>query len=340
MRAAVFHQVGEPLVIETIDAPKPQSGEVIIKVKACGICGTDLHAIVDPSMLLPAGIVLGHEFAGEVVELGSGVPVGWSAGDRVCTLPYIGCGTCLACLTGVPWQCPSKQLIGMKVDGGFAEYARVHVNEAVKLPDSVSYHEGALVEPLAVGLHAVRFCRGVAGKDILVIGAGPIGLAVAHWCTFFGARQVIVSEFDPGRAQRALDMGATGFVDAKGDVCSQFRGLTGGAPEVIFECVGVPGLIASCINMASFGAEIVVVGFCTKPDSFVPALATRKEITLKFSVGNNKSDFQFIVDMMAANRVQAKAMITGVVSLQELPGMLEELRNPDKHCKVLLNPEL
>ncbi|ABB32462.1 zinc-dependent alcohol dehydrogenase [Geobacter metallireducens GS-15] len=338
MRAAVFHQIGKPLAIESLNDPIPLDGEVIVNVKACGICGTDIHATADKEMRLADGTVLGHEFAGEIVEVGPQVAVGWAQGDRLCTLPYIGCGHCLACLTGMPWQCKLKKVIGIQTAGGFAEYARVHVNEAVRLPVSVSWQEGALVEPLAIGLHAVRLSRGVAGKSVLVTGAGPIGLAVALWCRFFGARQVVVSEFDPERSKMALAMGATHAVDAKADVGAQYQEITGELPELIFECVGIPGLIAQCVDRAAFGAEIVVVGFCMRPDTFVPALAMLKEITVKFSIGNNKSDFQFIVDMLSSGRISVKPMITAAVSLDDLPKTFESLRTPGEHCKVVVEP--
>ncbi|MEN3950714.1 alcohol dehydrogenase catalytic domain-containing protein [Iodidimonas sp. SYSU 1G8] len=340
MKAAVFLEVGKPLAIETIADPTPQRGEVIIRVKHCGICGTDLHATEQHG--LPRGTVMGHEFAGEVVAIGPDVPQGWKEGDRLCTLPFIGCGQCLACYKGTPWQCETKQIIGLgALTGGFAEYTRVHLNEAVKLPASVSWKEGALVEPLAVSLHGVRGIRnGLAGKNVLVIGAGPIGLTTVLWCKFFGARHVIVSELDQGRAQMSLRYGATGLVDAAGDVGEQFRELTGAPPELIIECVGVPGMIAKCVELAPYGAEILVVGFCSKPDTIMPALAMAKELTMRFVVAHDKSDFQFVVDMIAANRIDVEHMVTDVVSFGELPGAFEALRTPTSQCKVLLDPAL
>jgi (R,R)-butanediol dehydrogenase/meso-butanediol dehydrogenase/diacetyl reductase len=141
-------------------------------------------------MIVPDGTtVLGHEFVGEIVEIGPPADDGWKVGDRLCPLPFIGCGRCMACMNGVPWQCSSKKIIGFEIQGGFAEYARVHLSDAVRLPESIDWRPGALVELLAVGLHAVRRACCLAGKNVLVIGAGPIGLAVGMWARFFGARQ-------------------------------------------------------------------------------------------------------------------------------------------------------
>ena len=339
MRAAVFKQPGQPLAIETIADPIPQAGEVIIKVNASGICGSDLHATTEEGMIVPDGTVLGHEFVGEIVEKGPAAAEGWAIGDRLCTLPFIGCGGCPACINGVPWQCPSKQIIGFEIPGGFAEYARVHLSDAVRLPASIDWRQGALVEPLAVGLHAVRRARHVAGKNVLVVGAGPIGLAVGMWARFLGARHIITSEFDSGRRQMAIALGATGEIDPKDDVDERFTELAGGPPEVVFECVGIPGMIAHCVDRAAFGGEIVVVGFCTKPDSLVPSAALVKELDLTFSIGETKADFQFVVDMLAAGRIQPDPMITRVVSFDELPAAFEALKTTSDQCKVILDPE-
>ncbi|MEN3973944.1 alcohol dehydrogenase catalytic domain-containing protein [Emcibacter sp. SYSU 3D8] len=339
MKAAVFREAGKPLAIETIPDPSPEAGEAIIRVRHCGVCGTDLHATEDHGRKA-GGMVMGHEFCGEIVALGKDTPAGWKEGDRLTSLPFIGCGRCAACLLGKPWQCATKLIIGLgDVGGGFAEYTRVHLNSAVALPDPVSWKSGALVEPLAVSLHGVRAIRkGLAGKNVLVIGAGPIGLTTALWCSFFGARHVIVSELDPGRAQMALRYGATGLVDATGDVGAQFRELTGAEPELIMECVGVPGMIAKCTELAPYGGEIIVVGFCAQPDTFMPAFAMAKELSMNFVIAQDKADFQFVVDMLAAGRIDVEGLVTDVLTFEQFPAAFEALRKPTSQCKILLEP--
>ena len=339
MKAAVFHEVGKPLAIETIPDPAPQAGEAVIRVRHCGVCGTDLHATEDHGRK-SGGMVMGHEFCGEIVALGKDTPPGWKEGDRLTALPFIGCGKCAACLLGKPWQCATRLIIGLgDVGGGFAEYTRVHLNSAVRLPDSVSWKAGALTESLAVSLHGVRAIgNGLAGKNVLVIGAGPIGLTTTLWCSFFGARHVIVSELDPGRAQMALRYGATGLVDATGDIGAQFRELTGAAPELIMECVGVPGMIAKCTELAPYGGEIIVVGFCAQPDTFMPAFAMAKELSMKFVIAQDKSDFQFVVDMLGAGRIDVEGLVTDVLTFEQFPAAFEALRKPTSQCKILLAP--
>lgn len=341
MKAAVFHAPGEPLSIETVDDPAPGIGEAVIRVVHCGICGTDLHATEQHDEAGKA-IVFGHEFTGEIVALGAQPPEDWRVGDRLVSLPFIGCGDCVPCRVGTPWQCAGRKVIGSAdAAGGFAEYVRVHLNEAVRLPDQVSWTEGALVEPLAVSLHALRrVARGIEGRNVLVMGAGPIGLAATLWARFFGARHVVVSELDRGRAEKALDFGATGLIDAREDVADQFRAITDAAPDLILECVGVPGMIGQAIDLAPFRAEIVVIGFCMKPDTFVPALAMVKELTVQFVIAYDKQDFRFVVDMLAAGRVKPLSMITSVVGFDAFPGAFEALRTPNSQCKVLLDPWL
>jgi 2-desacetyl-2-hydroxyethyl bacteriochlorophyllide A dehydrogenase len=343
MRAAVFHDPGEPLAVETVADPAPESGEAVIRVRYCGVCGTDLHA-TQHHYDDPSGRIMGHEFAGEIVALGAGADTGagWREGDRLCSPPFIGCGHCLACLQGRQWRCASLRITGGgPVTGAFAEYVRVDLKASVRLPAEVSWKAGALVEPLAVGLHAVRGSgRGLAGKNVLVIGAGPIGLAISLWCRLFGARQVVVSELEAGRARMATQYGATAAVDPRQDLPAQFMDLAGAGPDIVFECVGIPGMIAHAIDVAPFGAEVVVVGFCMEIDSFTPAAAMVKELSVQFVIGHEKSDFQLVVDMLAAGRLDVEDMITDIYGFDQFSAGFEALRTPTHQCKILLDPTL
>ena len=342
MRAAVFKEVGQALCIETVEDPTPGVNEVVIQVKRCGVCGTDLHSTDNHETALPGGTILGHEYSGEVVAIGKEAKGtgNWREGDRLCALPFGSCGNCNACQTGRPFQCELKQIVGMDVGGGFAEYMRIDINNAVKLPQSISWDEGALVEPFAVGLHAVRSCgQHLGGKKVLVVGAGPIGLAVTFWCKFFGARNVVVSEIDQFRLDSAMQFGATEQINSTTEnVAERFKTMTGDGPDVIFECVGVPGMISQCIDFARFGSELVIVGFCMAQDGFVPAMAVIKEINMRFAIAYHKQDFEFIVDMIANDRVDVSPMCSGIVGFDSFAEMFESLRSPNQHCKVLLNP--
>jgi 2-desacetyl-2-hydroxyethyl bacteriochlorophyllide A dehydrogenase len=335
MKAAVFKEVGKPLQIESIDDPSPEPDELVLKVGYCGICGTDLHATREGLTQAPCDSVLGHEFVGEIAEVGKHVKEDWSVGDRVCALPFIGCGQCKACALGQFFQCQSKKVIGVDAQGGFSEYLAIGSRESIFLPDEIELQQAALVEPLAIGLHAVRVADVKAGQRILIMGAGPIGLAVAVWSRFFGARDVVISELTESRANVAMQMGATHLVDATGDLSVQFADIAGQAPDIIFECVGAPGLIQACIELAPHRGKIIPVGVCEQPDSFFPFFGLVKELRILFAIAHTKDDFETVVAMLAAGRIDASAMITDVIGLDELPDAFEALRTPSTQCKVL-----
>ena len=190
MKAAVFKQPGIPLTIEEVNDPEPGPDDLILKVRACGICGTDLHWSQgnDPSAgwrHLTPGSVMGHEFSGEIIELGKNARSQFRVGERVVAQPFIGCGSCSACHAGRSYRCSTAVTrASPELTGAYAQYTRVGVAETLRLPDNVSFHEGALVEPLAVGLNAVKRAGLEAGDSVLVSGAGPVGLSELYGVAF------------------------------------------------------------------------------------------------------------------------------------------------------------
>src|SRR5262249_24339940 len=248
---------------------------------------------------------MGAGFAGEVVEVGAALRDRWRVGDRACALPCIGCGKCRACLDGDVVACTALRATGLgQIPGAYSEYVLTGGPESLKLPAGVSYREGALVEPLAVGLHAVDLARLAPGGRVMVIGAGPIGLAVTAWARFFGARAVVVNEKAPGRIALAQPFGATAVADiSKEDPVTVFQRETGGPPDVIFECVGIPGLLQQCIGMTRLRGRVVVVGVCIQPDTIFPVMGVVKEVNVQFVVAYHKRDFELCVDMLDRGRI-------------------------------------
>lgn len=322
MKAVVFEGPGQPLVVKDIAKPEIADTEMLVKVRRCGICGTDIHASREGPFMAPPETVFGHEFIGDIVEVGSAVPQGlFSPGDRVTSLPFIG-----------------EQTIGLgEITGAYSEYVKVGHELVLKIPESLDDNRGALIEPLAVGLHSVKMAEGIAEKDVLVIGAGPIGLACAIWARFFGARSVVLSEMSPTRLEMARTLGFTEFVDPAGDVGAQFEAIAGAAPAVQIECVGAPGLLQACIERAPARGVIMGIGVCDHPDEIMPLQAFLKELRIQWAVGYDKEDFQFAIDMMVAGRIDATAMITDTISLDEVPTAFEALRTPSGQCKVLID---
>ena len=325
MKAAVFHKPGDALTIETVPQPSISDREMLVKVSHCGICGTDIHASREGPFMAPPETIFGHEFTGEIIEIGAALQGGqFTVGDRVTSLPFI-----------------DDQTIGLgKISGAYSEYVKVGYDLVVKLPDTLSNRDGALVEPLAVGLHSVKMAGSIAGKTVLIIGAGPIGLTCAIWCRFFGAARIVISEMSEARLKMAETFGFTDFVEPKDDVGAQFSNLTGAAPMVQFECVGAVGLMQECIQRAPKRGLIMGIGVCDHPDTIVPLMAFGKELTIQWAVGYDKEDFEFTIEMMMQGRISAEAMITEVVSLEQVPAVFEALKQPTDQCKVLINLDL
>lgn len=343
MKAAVFHELGKPLAVESVPKPQAGPGEIVLKVHYCGICGSDLHSTHPGVFVVPDGTILGHEFAGEIVE--SGAP-GWKIGEMATALPNNACADCKAmglgeCKDHLGIMCPKNTLTGFhpSAQGAYAEYVKFSASEALRLPSAVKSREGATVEPLAVGLHAVNRGKVTMGESVLVMGGGPIGLAVAVFAKLAGARDVILSEYAPARREAAGSLGATAVIDpAKEDVAEAFARKAGRPPDIIFECVGVPGMIQKCIDLSRPFGRIVVVGVCMVEDKTVPISAIFKEINIQYILGYGRPDWRLVLDLLDAGRVDPKPMITDVISLEQLPDAFEALRKPTSQIKVMVRP--
>ena len=322
MKAAVFSKPGEPLTIQEVDKPVISDDEMLVEVKRCGICGTDIHASRAGAFMAPPNTIFGHEFSGEIVAIGKNLKAGnFSLGDRVTSLPFIG-----------------DKTIGLgDITGAYSQFVKVGHDLVVKLPDAIDDLNGALVEPLAVGLHSVKMAGSVGEKNILVIGAGPIGLACAIWCRFFGARTIVISEMSPARLDMARTFGFSDFVDPGDDISAQFTSISGAHPDIQFECVGAVGMIQQCIERAPKRGLIMGIGVCDNPDTIVPLLAFIKEVRIQWAVGYDKEDFELTIDMMVAGRIDASPMVTDVVSLDDVPDIFEKLRTPTSQCKVIID---
>jgi 2-desacetyl-2-hydroxyethyl bacteriochlorophyllide A dehydrogenase len=333
MRAAVFKGAGTPLQIETVDDPRAGAGEVVIKVGRCGVCGTDLHMTSGHGMDFPAGSVLGHEYAGEVVEVGAGVTT-LKAGDRITAMPAAGCGHCRECLSGYPLGC--SQMQGLM--GGFGEYLRAAASSAVKLPEALSLADGALVEPLSVGLHGVSLAKLDPGAKVLVLGAGSVGLAAIYWARKLGAGRVVASSPSPRRAALAQRLGANAFEVLGEGESERITAALGGAPDMVFECAGAVGLLGKAVELVRRGGLVMSMGFCTSPDPVVPALATWKEVRIAFSMAYTLQEFQYATDMLDAGHVEPRDMISDTVGLDAFPIAFEALRAGGSQTKLQVDP--
>ena len=327
MRAAVLNDDHELVVADVAD-PSPGSGELVLAVTACGICGSDLK--LRPSM--PAGLVMGHEFCGEIVATGSDTDATWRIGRHVTALPLIGCGHCLACLAGEPAHCAQGDMVGVGGSpGGFAEYVRVDQRETTALPEHLDPALGALVEPLAVGLHAVERAHIRSGDKVLVVGAGPVGLSVIAWAARSGASELVVSDPSAVRREAAAQFGATHTVDPDAEPLEPRY-------DVVIECVGLPGMTDVCVGASSLHGHVVIAGVCTKPDPYVPIGALMKELTVDFVVYYTRREFFAVAETLGHDSIDAAAFVTKRVTLEQADDAFTELIEAKDQRKILVLP--
>lgn len=325
MRAAVITSPPE-LAVSEVEDPTPAAGEVVVRVTGCGICGSDLHTAAKMS---GPGTVLGHEIAGVVDELGPGVD-GVRVGDAVAVRPFSGCGHCEWCRSGRADHCGSFELVGMQRPGGFAERVAARASELWSLPSAVHAGDQPLVEPFAVARRGLRRAGLQHGEDVIVTGAGPIGLAVTHWARALGAGRIIVSDPLPQRRDLALSLGADEAVHP-----DDVRGRS--APNVI-ECSGRGGLIDQAMQLASVDGRVTVIGMCIANDTFFPWWGLQKELDIRFCIYYGREDFTDTIDAFASGALRPEGLVTETVTLDELPERFARLAREADAGKVVLVP--
>ena len=334
MRAALMER-GQ-IRVEDVPEPTPAEGEVIVKSVACGICGSDLHAARHTDEFVATSIeaggafklttfdpvILGHEFCAEVMESRGDL----RAGDLVCSVPA------LARATTVP--------VGYSTDapGGFSEYMLLSERLLMPVPAGTSKERAALTEPMAVGFHAVNMARLTGGEAIVVIGAGPVGLAVTANLKTGGAGPVAVSELSPRRRELAVEMGADLVVDPREENPYRLPDIAGREGVVVFECVGVPGMIDDIFLNVPHRARIVVVGVCLQIDRSRPLIAVNKELNVQYVLGYTVPEFHETLHRIADGTLPVEPIVTHTVGLDGVAGAFEDLARPDAHGKVVVRP--
>jgi 2-desacetyl-2-hydroxyethyl bacteriochlorophyllide A dehydrogenase len=315
--------------LEVVDVPDPtpRATELVLRVNACGICGSDLKLIE----ALPAGLIMGHEFCGVVAATGSDVS-GWREGQLVAALPLVACGQCRWCAVGEPTHCETVDRVGVGgSSGAFAEYVRVDASQAIGLDDDLGQH-GALVEPLAVGLHTVAFAELEPADRVLVMGAGPVGLAVTTWARRMGAGEIVVSDPSAGRRDAAPAFGASAVVDPASEEL-------GNGFDVVFECVGAPGLIGAAAGVIRPRGRIVVAGVCLQPDALPPGIPLMREATLRWVMYYTRAEFRLAARLLERGDIDGDAFVTGHTTLDNIDDAFRELKSGrSAHRKLLVVP--
>lgn len=368
--------------VEELPTPEPEPGQLLIKVLRCGICGSDLHARHNCDELADITaevgyrgifrssepVVLGHEVCGEVLDRGPKTAPSFSPGTRLVSMPLLR-------------KRGEVHPTGLSVcaPGGYAEQMLVESSLSFAVPNGLATEIAALTEPMAVGLHAVRRSDIRKHEVAVVVGCGPVGLAVIAMLKATGVRTVIASDFSAARRELAVALGADVVVDPADESPFASAGSHGHlttAPEVfdlavgsmdklrrvpfvpwhriwqlaelagaatpkhpvVFECVGVPGMIDQLIAAAPLYSRVVVVGVCMEPDSIRPAMAINKEIDLRFVLGYTPPEFRETLHLLAEGKVSAAPVVTGTVGLAGVEAAFTALGTAERHAKILIDP--
>jgi threonine dehydrogenase-like Zn-dependent dehydrogenase len=331
------------IVVDEVAEPVPGDGQILVQTLACGICGSDLHALqhaehmVEMSrqsgapfvMDLDRDVVMGHEFAAEVLELGPGAEASSARrGDVVVSMPMVfGSG-------GV-------QSVGYSntYPGGYGERMVLSAGLALKVPNGLDAHLAALTEPMAVGRHAVNRAEMAGGSAALVLGCGPVGLAVVAALAADGVEPIVAADYSPTRRRLAGGLGAHHTVDPAAETAiDAWRRVDGSKPLTVFEAVGVPGMLADAMAAAPRRSRIVVVGVCMEADTVRPMVGIAKELELRFALGYDPAEFAGTLRAIAEGAIDVAPLITGSVDIDGVPDAFRTLAEPSAHGKILVVP--
>lgn len=324
-----------------VETPEPKTGEVLIKVKAVSICGSDTGGYKGGSAMRVAPLIMGHEFSGEIAKLGEGVK-GLKPGDRVGVVTNLYCGYCADCKSGLSNVCDNRKIIGTTMmagpyDGAMADYVVAPAAKIMQLPDNVSYNACALAEPLSISLRATKHAGDLKGKTVAVYGAGPIGLLTIQCIKFFGAGRIIAIDLVEDRLEMAKKCGATAVINSNDDVLGITRKMTDGVGvDVVFDAAGVPATVNGGVGIVRNGGKVIWIGLTVPKFEFDYKHAVCKEITFQCSYMYT-TEMEEGLEMIKTGKMNVEQIITGVYPMSEGPRIFEELASgKTKDIKVIL----
>jgi threonine dehydrogenase-like Zn-dependent dehydrogenase len=340
MRAAVMRD--SKIIVDTVPDPEPRTGEALVRTIACGICGSDLHALKHADLMADASreagvpnvmdpgrdIIMGHEFCVEILDYGPNTAHRLRPGTRAVCAPIF--------LRGA-----EIHAIGYSNDipGGFGERMVLVEPLLVPVPEGLSSEKAALTEPMAVGIHAVARARAGARDSAIVIGCGPVGLAVIAGLRLKEVEPIIAADFSPMRRALAEQLGAHVVLDPnERSPFTAWSEHSTSRPPIVFECVGVPGIVQGIIKEAPRLTRVFVVGVSMEEDRYKPMVAVVKELSLNFCLGYSTDEFSETLHAIAEGTIDVEPLITGRVGLDELSGAFDALAQPDRHAKILVDP--
>ncbi|HEV7582047.1 MAG TPA: zinc-binding dehydrogenase [Mycobacterium sp.] len=337
MRASVLRD-GRMVYRDDVPDPVPETGQVLVAIQACGICGSDLHFAAHGDQVLEMtervargasgmdvdlkhDVFMGHEFSAEVLEAGPDTDT-HPAGTIVTSIPVL-----LSAKGAEPIVYSNNTI------GGYAERMLLSALLLLPVPNGLDLKHAALTEPMAVGLHAANKSNIAPGETALVLGCGPIGIAIIAALRARGVESIVASDFSPKRRELASAMGAHQTLDA-----AQGSPFDTVKAAVVFEAIGVPGIIDDVLLRARSGTRLVVAGVCMESDTFHPFFAIAKEINVQFSLAYGPEEFAESLRSLAEGEIDVSPLITGEVGLDGVGAAFDNLADPERHCKILVTP--
>jgi len=336
MKAAVLRGANN-IRMETIPDPVAEPYGIVIKVKACGVCGSDLHEYKSGKN---PGTIFGHEFSGDVAQVGEHV-TGVTVGDRVTAVGFRACGKCLWCSQGKPHRCSDMALVGYQLPGAMAEYVSIPVaavgQTVFPLPDELTYEDAAQVEPLSISLYSVRRAKPKETDTAVVLGAGVIGLNAIQVLKSMGVPTVLVSARRPSRLAAAKTCGADLIVDAAKDdpVPAIMEATKGMGAEIVVECAGSPATFDQAVEVASGGGKIALVAIYEQPINWDPMPVISKNITLIGCLGGN---FPGSIDLIRTGKVTTRPFVTHRFPLERADEAFKTAITDPGAIKVMIIP--
>lgn len=341
MKAAVFYGKHN-LKIEELAIPHPNSDEVVIKVKACGICGTDVHIYNgdEGAAATPSGTVLGHEFSGEIIEVGENVKK-YNIGDRVCVDPNKMCGECYYCKNAIGHFCEEMIGIGTTVNGGFSQYCVVPQSQVYKIADSITFNEAAMAEPVSCCIHGIDLCNIQLDDIVLVIGCGMIGLIMLQLAKIKGAKKIIAIDVNDEKKHIVTQMGADIYINSNKeniDEILQKNNIT--RISKVIECVGKIETMEQAIKYAGKKSIVLLFGLTAPNDALLikPFEIFKKEIEIKASYINPYTQ-EKAIELINNKKIDVSSMIYEICSLDQLPEILGNKQKLNKG-KIIINPNI
>jgi 2-desacetyl-2-hydroxyethyl bacteriochlorophyllide A dehydrogenase len=330
MKTLVLEQPGVLRLTDTAPPEQPAAGEALVRVRRVGICGSDLHAYKGEQPFFSYPRILGHELGVEVVALGpSDQPLNLAVGEHCCLNPYLNCGVCSACRRGRPNCCVELKVLGVHIDGGMRELLAVPTDK-LRRSRRLSLEQLALVEMLCIGAHAVGRAQLAAGTDVLVIGAGPIGLSVIEFAKLAGAKVIGMELSARRRAFARRQLGVERWIDGRSETLAQMKEqLSGELPTVVFDATGNGGSMIQAFNYVAHGGTLVLVGLFQGDVTFHDPDFHRRELSVLASRNATDEDFAQVMATLEAGQIELAPWITHRVSPERIVGEFSDWLEPE-----------